>query len=156
MTDGDTVTATIVASAVLDAAGNSSNASSSTDNQVTFDRRTTTAITNAASLGSVDTVTGQGYSVDVTVAPVALGAGVPSGTVTVSEGIHSCLVTLSGGSGSCMLTSMTIGLKTITATYDGDDDYLGGNGTASHTVVQAETSVAITERPHPSRPTASR
>jgi hypothetical protein len=101
---------------------------------------TSTAITSGLSTA---TVTGQGYSVDVSVASVAPGAGTPTGKVTVSDGSASCTATLSGGTGSCTLTSTTAGPKTITATYNSNGNYLGSSVTGSHTVNKADTALTV-------------
>src|SRR6185436_3255089 len=97
-------------------------------------------------------VVGQSYSVQVTVAPVAPGAGVPSGTVNVDDGDGNiCAITLSGGSGSCNLTSTSAGAKTVTATYVGDTNFTGSADTEAHTVNQAATTTTITsDNPDPS------
>lgn len=93
-------------------------------------------------------VVGQSYSIAVTVS----GAGVtPTGTVSISDGGSPCVATLSGGSGSCNLTSSTSGVKTLTATYQGDANYTTASDTEAHTVNGATPTVAITsDTPDPS------
>ena len=105
---------------------------------------TATTITNAASLGSASSVTGEPYAVDVTVAPVGAGSGIPTGTVNVDDGDATCVVTLAGGSGSCLLTSTSAGAKTITATYVATDDFGSSTDAADHTVDAAGTTTTIT------------
>ena len=95
------------------------------------------------------TVTGQGYNVGVSVAAVAPGAGTPTGTVTVSDGSASCIAILSGGSGSCTLTSTTVGLKTVTATYNSDGNYLSTSTAGAHTVNKASTGLIVTSSETP-------
>ena len=108
---------------------------------------TATSITSALTSA---TVTGQGYSVGVHVAAVAPGAGTPTGTVTVNDGSASCVALLSGGSGSCTLTSMTAGMKTITAIYNSDGNYLSTSTTGAHTVNLAATGLIVSSSETPS------
>jgi len=63
------------------------------------------------------------YSLTVSVAPVAPGAGTPGGTITVSDGTDNCVITLPAP--SCNLTSTTSGAKTLVATYAGDSSFNG-------------------------------
>ncbi len=104
---------------------------------------TTTTITSDTPDPSV---TGQPYTVAVTVAAVSPGSGNPDGTVTVSDGIVSCSSTISlvNGSGSCSLTSTTSGARTLTAAYSGSSSYSTSSGTTTHTVNKAATAVTIT------------
>ncbi len=66
---------------------------------------------------------GQNMAVTVTysVAVNSPGAGTPTGTVTVSDGVNSC--TASVAAGSCMITLTTSGMRTLTATYNGDGNF---------------------------------
>jgi len=119
--------------------------------QVVNKASTTTTITNDLSTA---TVVGQAYSVAVSVAITAPGAGtIPNGdTVTVSDGSASCTVPLSSAAGSCSLTSTTAGGKTITATYNGDANFNASTSTGvAHTVNKASTTTTITSNtPNPS------
>ena len=79
---------------------------------------------------------GDPVTIQVTVTAVAPGAGTPSGSVTVSgTGAADCQITLSSGSGSCSLVFPADGSKTITATYAGDGNFAGNNGSTTHEVV---------------------
>jgi hypothetical protein len=79
---------------------------------------------------------GDPVTVQVTVTAVAPGAGTPTGSVTVSgTGAADCQITLSSGSGSCNLDFPADGSKTITATYAGDSNFAGNNGSTTHEVV---------------------
>ena len=52
------------------------------------------------------------------------GNGSPSGTVTVAASTgESCTGTLSGSAGSCSLTFVTVGSRTLTASYSGDANF---------------------------------
>ena len=98
-------------------------------------------------------MTGQDYTVSVSVAPVAPGAGVPAGTVTVTDSdANTCVVTLLAGVGSCVLPSSSAGAKTLDAHYDGDADFIASDATqAGHQVDQAGTTTTITgDGPDPS------
>jgi hypothetical protein len=98
------------------------------------DQQVTQAGTTTAITGEDPEVSnpGESYSVSVTVSAAAPGSGTPGGTVSVtdSEG-GSCQVNLSGGAGSCALASATPGTKTLTATYNGDTNFLGGSSTTA-------------------------
>ncbi|MEO8089705.1 MAG: PKD domain-containing protein [Gemmatimonadales bacterium] len=67
---------------------------------------------------------------------VASTGGTPAGSVrvTVSGGSANCTGELSGGSGSCQLSLITVGDRTLTATYSGGPGFSPSAGTASHTV----------------------
>ncbi len=98
-------------------------------------------------------MTGQDYTVSVSVAPVAPGAGVPTGTVTVTDSdANTCVVTLDGlGVGSCVLPSRSAGPKTLDAHYNGDADYNQSDATqATHAVDQATTTTELNVGPNPS------
>ncbi len=74
---------------------------------------------------------GQPAVVSFSVAPVAPGAGSPTGSVTVtaSSGSGSCTAAVSAG--SCSLSSSAAGAITLTATYSGDGNFIGSSGTAA-------------------------
>jgi hypothetical protein len=76
---------------------------------------------------------GQLFTVSWMVTVNAPGSGVPTGSVTVDDGTGAmCTAPLAAG--SCTLASTTVGAKTLTATYSGDANFLGGAGTAAHQV----------------------
>ena len=91
---------------------------------------------------------GQPVAVSVTV----IGAGVtPTGTVTISGADTNCTITLVSGSGSCNVVFNTTGIKSITATYNGDMNYVGSSATAAHTVIPGPSTTTITaDLPDPS------
>ena len=112
---------------------------------------TTATITNAVSLSSGTSVTGE---------PVVVNFGVtgafgnsptaPTGNVTVSDGTNSCTGTVAAA--TCTVTFTTVGSKTLTATFAGDANFLGStSASAGHTVIKADTTTAITsDVPDPS------
>jgi Ca2+-binding RTX toxin-like protein len=78
---------------------------------------------------------GQSVTVQFTVAPVAPGAGTPTGNVTVTDGAASCTGTVAAG--QCSLTLGTVGAPSLTATYAGDADFNGSTSAAEpHTVTK--------------------
>jgi phosphatidate phosphatase APP1 len=148
----DAATSTATCTLVLTSAGartiaatyaGDSNFTGSTDTEAhtVAQSATTTTITNAAALGGSATSVGQPYAVNFAVAPVAPGAGAPTGTVAVSDGsgatCTAALTAASNGTGSCTLTSATAGTKAITATYAGDAGFApsAASQPATHQVV---------------------
>ncbi len=89
-----------------------------------------------------------------------LGGGVsPTGTVSVTGADVNCTATLSGGAGSCNIVFNTIGPKVITATYNGDSNYLGSVGVTPtsptigfHDVLNVSTTTITSFSPEPSTP----
>ena len=111
-------------------------------NPVTVDKSDTT--TRIDSLSLTDLVVGQPTTVAVTVAPVAPGAGDPTGTVTVSNGTDQCNFTLIAsdhGQGSCDLAATQTGSPDLSVTYIGDSNFNGSNqtGVSGPTVVKADS-----------------
>ena len=134
-----TVAGVYSASAVFtDSDGEYANSSSGTDS-VTVAR----APTNATITSISPAVAGQSFLVSVSVAPISPGAGTPTGTVTVSDGSHSCTVTLSGGAGSCHLAD-SAGAYTVSATYDGDSNFLTSTTSQGFSIGKSLTSTSIT------------
>lgn len=81
------------------------------------------------------------------------GGGVtPGGTINVTGADINCTITLSGGSGSCNVVFNTIGIKSITATYSGDSNYLGSFALQAHTVKNSSTTSITSFVSEPSLP----
>jgi hypothetical protein len=91
-----------------------------------FCNNTTTTITSHTPDPSV---VGQAVVVNFT---VTSSGGAPTGNVTVSDGAVSCSGTVAAG--ACTLTPTTSGIKTLTATYAGDANFLGSSGAVAHQV----------------------
>jgi len=96
---------------------------------------------------------GQAYDVDWEVIVVVPGSDAPGapngvGTVTVDDGTDTA-GPVPVGNGTVPLTSTTTGSKTLTATYTGDDDFNGCDGTTPHTVNTADTSAVVTSSLNP-------
>ena len=100
---------------------------------------TTTAITSDAPDPSD---LGQAVTVDFAVAPVAPGAGTPTGGVTVTDGIDRCTGTVAAG--SCEITLTTTGARPLTARYAGDSDFNPSeSANEPHTVARTATETSI-------------
>ncbi|MFZ1699208.1 MAG: Ig-like domain repeat protein [Pyrinomonadaceae bacterium] len=99
-------------------------------------------------------VAGEPVTVTATVSPVAPGAGTPTGTVTFSlDGNPVCSnVSLASASADCALPYLTAGNHTVTATYAGDPNFNGSNGTLSggQVVNKADTTLGLGASPNPS------
>jgi large repetitive protein len=94
-------------------------------------------------------VPGQAVKVKVNVIG---GAATPTGTVSISGAEINCTVTLSGGTGSCKMIFNTIGDKIITATYNGNKNYLPSTTDTDHRVENMSKTVITTEYNDPSVP----
>lgn len=81
-------------------------------------------------------VVNQNVTVSVTVTG---GVGAPTGTVNVDAGGSvNCSITLSGGTGSCNISFNNTGVKTITASYNGDSTHNPSTSDpVSHTVTSS-------------------
>ncbi|MEV7795892.1 Ig-like domain repeat protein [Streptomyces sp. NPDC087512] len=119
----------------------------------TVNRASTTTTTASAPDPSV---VGQPVTFTATVAPVAPGAGTPTGTVAFNFGDGSSLapVPLTAGSAGVTrpYTSRGSGLYTVTATYIGSTEFTGSSGTDPHTVNRALTTTTLVSSPDPSLP----
>lgn len=102
--------------------------------QVNDGQPTTTSIASTAPNPSL---VNQPYTVTVSVVGTSLS---PTGSVTVSDGEVDCTLSLSAGSapnasGSCVLTSVTPGLKTLSASYTPSGfAFAASSGTATQQV----------------------
>ncbi|MCK4580672.1 MAG: Ig-like domain repeat protein, partial [Dehalococcoidia bacterium] len=90
-------------------------------------------------------LTGQTYTVSGTVSAASPGSGTPTGTVMVTDGAGaSCAANLASGAWSCKLSSLgPQGSKTLTAVYEGDENFNGSSDTESHTVNERLVSLVI-------------
>jgi large repetitive protein len=74
-------------------------------------------------------VFGQSVTFTATVSPVAPATGTPTGTVTFLDGGTSIGTgMLSGGIATFTTSTLTVGSHTITTSYNGDNNFLGSNG----------------------------
>ncbi|MGW7575644.1 Ig-like domain-containing protein [Streptomyces sp. NPDC054765] len=105
-------------------------ASSGTDTQTVNRSATTTAVSSAPNPSS----TGEPVTVTATVAPVAPGAGTPTGTITLAfTGRTPQTVTLAGGTATATFSPLPKGTYSVTANYNGDVSFAGSTGTTVQT-----------------------
>lgn len=92
--------------------------------------------TPAVTLTASPTTIVLGGSVSFTASVTGVGSAAPSGTVTFTRnGITLCNnVAIASGTASCNTASLPAGTHTITATYNGDDNYNTANATTTVTV----------------------
>jgi hypothetical protein len=117
-----------VAAVYTSADGNFVNSNGSLSGGQTVNQATST--TTITSDTPDPSIVGQSYQVHWTVTPQYTGT--PTGTVNVSDGTDSCSAAVSAG--FCTLTSTTVGAKTLTATYSGDDNFITSSNTTPHGV----------------------
>jgi hypothetical protein len=117
---------------------------------VNQDQTATTVTPNGA------VVQGQPVSFNATVAPVAPGAGTPTGTVkfTINGAPLGTPVVVTGGPSGSVATSASIsslnpGTYTLTATYSGDNNFLTSAGTSGQPVTVAQTTTTLVVSPNP-------
>jgi hypothetical protein len=109
---------------------------------------TTTAITSDTPDPSVF---GAPVAVTYTVTANAPSGNTITGNVVVTDGVDMCTGTVADG--GCALTLHTVGPRTLTATYQGDANFLASPPSVGepHTVIKADTTAAITgDTPEPS------
>ncbi len=88
---------------------------------------------------------GQAVTVSFT---VSAASGTPGGSVTVTDGQASCTGSLGGGAGRCTLTLQTVGTRTLTASYQGQNSFAPSSGADSHVVQPAgPPSLVLTRQP---------
>ncbi|KOG37410.1 hypothetical protein ADK74_36615, partial [Streptomyces decoyicus] len=90
-------------------------------------------------------VSGQRFTVTAVVAPLAPGAGVPTGTVTFAlSGGGSIEVPLDATGKATVRGSLTAGQYTGTATYNGDVNFTRSSDSTTHTVTPSAFGQAVT------------
>jgi hypothetical protein len=136
LTTGDHVL-TVAYSGDTNFASGSSSGTNQTVGQATADAAVTVS-SGTSSFGANVTFT-------ATMAAVAPGAGVPTGTVTFMDGQTVLGTTaLVNGSAELTLGTLAVGDHEVTAVYSGDTDFAaGGTSSASVTVSKASTAVAV-------------
>lgn len=83
-------------------------------------------------------------SVEVSAAAPSTAPTAGIGSVLVSDGVDSCSFTLPAS--SCSLSLSTGGLRTLTASYAGDANFLPSSGTEPHTVTGGTAEVSVSKR----------
>ena len=133
--------------------GGSNDSASSTPLVQTVNQASTTTTLASAPNPSAS---GQMVTFTATVAPVSPGAGTPTGTVNFTEGTLTLASTvpLNGSDQATFATALlSVGSHTITATYNGDTNFMSsaGDDSASPQVVnQASTTTTVGSAPNPS------
>jgi hypothetical protein len=128
--------------------------SNSTVSQTVSQAGTTTGVTSSVNPSKF----GQSVTFTATVTATAPGAGTPTGTVQfkVDGNNLGAAVTLSGGSAQASTASITVtgSPHSITATYNGDSNFLGSAGSVAggQTVNQAVTTTSVSSSANPSTP----
>jgi hypothetical protein len=128
--------------------GGFNQSTSSPVSQVVNQAGTTTSV-------SVDvnpTLFGQPATFTVSVAPVAPGAGTPTGTVNFFDGATNIgSATLSGGTATFVISSLDVGSHNITAQYVGATDFAGSTSPVLvFDVDQAGSTTSLSSSPNPS------
>jgi hypothetical protein len=144
LTTTPVVTTTATASSPVGLYGLNASGASSPDYTVSYVPGSlviTKASTSSALTGSISsTVIGQSATYSVHVAPVAPGAGQPTGTVTfLVDGTPIGAVAVDSASGQASLSTTAIGRGThvVTASYSGDSNFQTSQTTSRQIVVSA-------------------
>jgi sugar lactone lactonase YvrE len=119
----------------------------STNNRVLYYADVTTPTTITLESNSNPSIFGQSVTFTATVSPISA-----SGTVTFTEGAATLGTgTLANGIVTFSTSSLSVGSHDISATYGGDNSYIGSSSNTIHQVVnQASTSLTLTSLPNPS------
>ena len=106
---------------------------------------TTTTLTTSPNPSSL----GQAVTLTATVAPVAPGTGVPTGTVTFRDGDTTIgTATLDAtGSASIIISTFTAASHSLTAAYGGGGNFLASTSAAVTQVVNGATTTTLTTSP---------
>jgi hypothetical protein len=101
---------------------------------------TTTTVTSSGT----PSVLGQSVTFTATVAPVSPGAGVPTGNVVFKDGATVlATVPLAGGVATYSTSTLTQGVHSISAAYQGDTNNRASNSAALLQRVQSATAIAL-------------
>jgi sugar lactone lactonase YvrE len=130
-------------SAIYDGDSNYTGSSSNMVTQVVNQAATAVSLTSASN----PSIFGQSVTFTATVSPISA-----SGTVTFTEGAATLGTgTLANGIVTFSTSSLSVGSHDISATYGGDNSYIGSSSNTIHQVVnQASTSLTLTSLPNPS------
>jgi uncharacterized repeat protein (TIGR03803 family) len=95
---------------------------------------------------------GQPVTITATVAPVAPGAGTPTGTITFTvDGKPQAPVTLTAGQATLALGALAAGSHTISASYSGDTNFKTSiSGTLAQQINSSSTTTALASSVNPS------
>jgi len=94
---------------------------------------------------------GQAVTFSTTVTAVAPAVGIPTGTVTFRDGATPIgTVTLVNGSASLVTSTLTTGNHSLTAVYNGSQNFLTSTSPTVTQVVNSQTTTSLTAPPNPS------
>ncbi len=94
---------------------------------------------------------GQAVTLSTTVTAVAPAVGIPTGTVTFRDGATAlATVTLVNGSASLVTSTLTTGNHSLTAVYNGSQNFLTSTSPTVTQVVNSQTTTSLTAPPNPS------
>ena len=133
--------------AVYNGSAKHNTSTSSALSQTVNRANTTTTVSSSIN----PTVYGQSASFIASVSADSPGSGVVSGTVTFKDG-GTTLCVVSPGPWSCNVTSLTVGVHTITADYATSTNFNSSTGTLAggQTVNKADTNTTLATGPNPS------
>jgi hypothetical protein len=120
------------------------NGSSDTEAHQVDKANTTTTITSDAPDPSV---VGEAVPINYSVTANSPGSGTPTGNVTVTASTgETCTATVAAG--TCSITFNSPGLRSLTASYAGDNDYNASTSVPeTHNVNKADTTTTISDSP---------
>ena len=94
---------------------------------------------------------GQPITLTATVGALAPGAGGPTGTVSFADGSTGIgTAPVAGGQASITTAGLSVGTHGLTATYNGDGNFLASTGLLSQTVDRAPTATTVASSANPS------
>src|SRR5437899_2616309 len=109
--------------------------------------QTTTTLTSTPN----PSLAGQAVTLSTTVTAVTPAVGIPTGTVTFRDGATPIgTVTLVNGSASLVTSTLTTGNHSLTAVYNGSQNFLTSTSPAVTQVVNSQTTTSLTAPPNPS------
>ena len=142
-------THTVVASYTGD--GNFNSSASTTLTQTVAKANTSVAL--SASLNP--SVVNQSVTFTATVAVVAPGGGIPTGTVQFmvdSQTLGSPVALTGGVATSSPISSLSVTTHNVQAVYSGDTNFAGNSGMLTQTVTKANTTTLVSSSANPSPP----
>jgi hypothetical protein len=98
-------------------------------------------------------VSGQPVGFTATVAPVAPGAGTPTGTVQFrvdGDSVGDPVVLVDGVASSALISDLGVAGHTISADYSGDGNFVASSGTLTQTVDRSATTTVVVSSANPS------
>jgi hypothetical protein len=102
------------------------------------------ATTSAVSSSVNPSASGQAVTFTATIAPVAPGSGVPTGTVTFDDGSTVLgTVNLTGGTATFTTSSLAVGTHSIKAVYAGDTNFKTSTSAVLNQVVNSSSNVVV-------------